>query len=138
MRTFGILGGAAATWHPLATIRYSVRKLNAVKNDVAEKIGFYQHCQKSMDDTFLLSNVVPQDVDNNGDFWNRLEIYCRDLTKKESAYPTYIYNILKITISSAQFNDVRVISGPLWLPGDPPTKLEVKSKYEIMRRHHVM
>ena len=83
----------------------------------------------------MLSNVVPQDVDNNGDFWNRLEIYCRDLTKKGSAYPTYIYNISKITISSAQFDDVRVISGPLWLPGDPPTKLEVKSKYEIMRHH---
>ena len=41
-----------------------------------------QHCQKSMDDTFLLSNIVPQDLDNNSDFWNRLEIYCRDLTKK--------------------------------------------------------
>ena len=39
-----------------------------------------------MDDTFLLSNIVPQDVDNNGDFWNRLEIYCRDLTKKGSTY----------------------------------------------------
>ena len=79
-----------------------------------------------MDDTFLLSNIVPQDVDNNGDFWNRLEIYCRDLTKKGSAYPTYIYKISKITISSAQFDDVRVISGPLWLPGDRPSKLEVK------------
>ena len=51
-----------------------------------------------MDDTFLLSNIVPQDFDNNGDFWNRTEIYCRDLTKK--------------------FSDVRVISGPVWLPLD--------------------
>ena len=48
-----------------------------------------------MNDTFLLSNIVPQDLDNNGDFWNRLEIYCRDLSKR--------------------FNDVRVTSGPLWL-----------------------
>ena len=39
-----------------------------------------------MDDTFLLSNIVPQDVDNNGDFWNRLEIYCRDLTKKVGSF----------------------------------------------------
>ncbi len=37
-----------------------------------------------------------QDIDNNGDFWNRLEIYCRDLTK--------------------EFSDVRIISGPLWKP----------------------
>ena len=37
-----------------------------------------------------------QDFDNNGDFWNRLEIYCRDLTKK--------------------FEDVHVISGPMWIP----------------------
>ena len=95
MKTFGILGGAAATWHPLATIRYSGRTLNTVKNDVAEKVRLYQHCQKSMDDTFLLSNVVPQDVDNNGDFWNRLEIYCRDLTKKGSAYPTYVSTAFK-------------------------------------------
>lgn len=51
-----------------------------------------------MDDTFLLSNIVPQDFDNNGNFWNRTEMYCRDLTK--------------------QFSDVRVISGPLWLPLD--------------------
>ncbi len=69
-----------------------------------------------MDETFLLSNVVPQvkwsyesflllllliafffgqDADNNGDFWNRLEIYCRDL--------------------SMNFADVFVVSGPLWL-----------------------
>ena len=50
-----------------------------------------------MDDTFLLSNVVPQDVDNNGDFWNRLEIYCRDLTKKECIYPgvKYLFNFNK-------------------------------------------
>lgn len=60
--------------------------------------GNNKHCQEAMDDTFLLSNIVPQDFDNNGDFWNRTEIYCRNLTK--------------------QFSDVRVISGPLWLPLD--------------------
>ena len=59
-----------------------------------------------MDDTFLLSNIVPQDFDNNGDFWNRTEIYCRDLTKK--------------------FSDVRVISGPVWLPLDK----EKQEKFE--------
>ena len=27
--------------------------------------GNYKSCQKSMDDTFLLTNILPQDVDNN-------------------------------------------------------------------------
>ena len=63
-----------------------------------------------MDETFLLSNIVPQDFDNNGDFWNRTEIYCRDLTKK--------------------FSDVRVISGPLWLPSDQNSQ-ETTQKGEI-------
>ncbi len=43
-----------------------------------------------------------QDFDNNGDFWNRLEIYCRDLTKK--------------------FSSVHVISGPMWLAKEPTEK----------------
>lgn len=58
--------------------------------------GNNKHCQASMNDTFFLTNVVPQDLDNNGNYWNRLEIYCRNLTDK--------------------FKDVYVISGPLWLP----------------------
>ncbi len=27
--------------------------------------GNYKHCQKSMNDTFYLTNVVPQNMDNN-------------------------------------------------------------------------
>ena len=27
--------------------------------------GNYKHCQNSMDDTFYLTNIVPQDMDNN-------------------------------------------------------------------------
>ena len=27
--------------------------------------GNYKHCQKSMDDTFFLTNIVPQDINNN-------------------------------------------------------------------------
>ena len=53
-----------------------------------------------MDDTFLLSNIVPQDVDNNGDFWNRLEIYCRDLTKKGSACPRDYLNPLYLLFTT--------------------------------------
>ena len=48
-----------------------------------------------MNDTFFLSNIVPQDMDNNAGFWNRFEIYCRDLTKT--------------------FDHVYVISGPLFM-----------------------
>ena len=73
--------------------------------------GNNKHCQRSMDDTFLLSNIVPQDYDHNGDFWNRLEGYCRDLTK--------------------EFDDVRVISGPLWLPSERRRKEEEIEVVEV-------
>eukprot|EP00105_Crassostrea_gigas_P043710 XP_019927858.1 PREDICTED: nuclease EXOG, mitochondrial [Crassostrea gigas] len=52
--------------------------------------------QKAMDDTFYLSNIVPQDIDNNAGFWNRFEMYCRDLAKR--------------------FDNVQVVSGPMVLP----------------------
>ena len=52
--------------------------------------------QESMNETFFLSNILPQDYENNANFWYRLEVFCRNLTKK--------------------FSDVYVISGPLWLP----------------------
>jgi hypothetical protein len=48
-----------------------------------------------------------QDIDNNGDFWNRLEIYCRDLTKT--------------------YSDVHVVSGPIWLPEDNGEEAEQES-----------
>jgi len=58
--------------------------------------GDNKHCQDSMNDTFYLTNIVPQDMDNNGGYWNRLEIWVRGLTE--------------------QYQDVWVVSGPLWLP----------------------
>ena len=61
--------------------------------------GNNKHCQDSMKDTFFLTNIVPQDFDNNGGYWNRLEMWCRDLTKS--------------------YQDVWVISGPLWMPSLP-------------------
>jgi len=60
--------------------------------------GNNKHCPESMRQTFYLTNVVPQDIDNNGNYWNRLEIYCRGLVKR--------------------FKDVWIISGPLFLPED--------------------
>lgn len=51
---------------------------------------------QSMSETFYLSNIVPQNYENNAGFWNRFEMYCRDLTKR--------------------FEDVWIVSGPLFLP----------------------
>lgn len=52
--------------------------------------------QTAMQDSFYLSNIVPQNYENNAGFWNRMEMYCRDLTKT--------------------FSNVYIISGPLMLP----------------------
>ncbi|KAJ1099475.1 hypothetical protein NDU88_004576 [Pleurodeles waltl] len=51
---------------------------------------------QAMAETFYLSNIVPQNYENNSGFWNRVEMYCRDLT--------------------AKFDDVWIVSGPLTLP----------------------
>ncbi|XP_006890711.1 PREDICTED: nuclease EXOG, mitochondrial [Elephantulus edwardii] len=51
---------------------------------------------KAMAETFYLSNIVPQDFDNNAGYWNRIEMYCRELTER--------------------FEDVWIVSGPLTLP----------------------
>nr|XP_015209550.1 PREDICTED: nuclease EXOG, mitochondrial [Lepisosteus oculatus] len=58
--------------------------------------GDNKYSEQSMAETFYLSNIVPQNIENNGGFWNRLEMYCRDLTKR--------------------FDDVWIITGPLVLP----------------------
>uniref|UniRef100_A0A8V5G8D2 Uncharacterized protein n=1 Tax=Melopsittacus undulatus TaxID=13146 RepID=A0A8V5G8D2_MELUD len=51
---------------------------------------------RAMAETFYLSNIVPQNYENNAGFWNRMEMYCRELTER--------------------FEDVWVVSGPLTLP----------------------
>ncbi|XP_008051400.1 nuclease EXOG, mitochondrial [Carlito syrichta] len=58
--------------------------------------GNNKFSSKAMAETFYLSNIVPQDFDNNSGYWNRIEMYCRELTER--------------------FEDVWVISGPLTLP----------------------
>jgi len=62
--------------------------------------GNNKHCQDSMNETFYYTNVVPQDLDNNGNYWNRLEIWCRNLAK--------------------EYQDVWITSGPLWLAVEEP------------------
>jgi nuclease EXOG len=73
-----------------------------------------------MNDTFYLSNIVAQDFDNNGDFWNRFESFGRNLTKK--------------------FNDVRIISGPLWIPILEEDQAEQINKFNgrPLKKHKIM
>lgn len=67
-----------------------------------------------MRDSFKLSNIVPQDYDNNADFWNRMEMYCRDLT--------------------AKFRNVWVTSGPVYLPVDKEDGKRYV-QYQVMKMH---
>ncbi|XP_059520410.1 nuclease EXOG, mitochondrial isoform X6 [Myotis daubentonii] len=58
--------------------------------------GNNKFSSKAMAETFYLSNIVPQNFDNNAGYWNRIEMYCRELTER--------------------FDDVWIVSGPLTLP----------------------
>ncbi|XP_066301396.1 nuclease EXOG, mitochondrial-like [Branchiostoma lanceolatum] len=71
--------------------------------------------QEAMNDTFLLSNIVPQNLQNNAGFWNRFEMYCRDLTSR--------------------FEDVYVVSGPLYLPTQEDEQKVVK--YPVIGENEV-
>ncbi|CAH1776737.1 unnamed protein product [Owenia fusiformis] len=51
--------------------------------------------QVAMDESFYLSNIVPQDLNNNGQFWNKLEMYTRDLVQTKG------------------YSDVWVVTGPI-------------------------
>lgn len=69
-----------------------------------------------MDDSFYLTNIVPQDMNNNCGFWNRLEMYCRKLTNK--------------------YDDVRIFSGPVMIPEkDADGKSYVK--YQVIGKNQV-
>lgn len=54
--------------------------------------------QKAMDDTFLLSNIAPQNSDLNKSAWKELEEKCRRYTN--------------------EYNNVYVYTGPLYIPPD--------------------
>lgn len=71
---------------------------------------------QSMTETFYLSNIVPQNYENNAGFWNRLEMYCRDLTKR--------------------FQDVWIVSGPLVLPEEGPDGKKMVS-YQVIGKDDV-
>lgn len=61
--------------------------------------GAHRRSQDELDETFLLSsNIVPQELSNNGSDWLRLERFAKGLLK--------------------EYSDVWVVSGPLFLPTD--------------------
>ena len=79
--------------------------------------GNNKHDQDAMNETFYLSNIVPQDLDNNANFWYRLEAYCRSLAKR--------------------YSDVYIVSGPLYLPKEENGKKIVKYQVSIVLRSMV-
>ncbi|XP_060679444.1 nuclease EXOG, mitochondrial-like [Hemiscyllium ocellatum] len=77
---------------------------------------------QAMAETFYLSNIVPQNYENNAGFWNRLEMYCRELTQR--------------------YENVWVISGPLTLPvtgtdGKKSVSYQVIGKNEVAVPTHL-
>ncbi|XP_072781402.1 nuclease EXOG, mitochondrial isoform X1 [Taeniopygia guttata] len=78
--------------------------------------------ERAMAETFYLSNIVPQNYENNAGFWNRMEMYCRELTER--------------------FEDVWVVSGPLTLPqtdgdGKKSVTYQVIGKDEVAVPSHL-
>ncbi|MGH0152499.1 UNVERIFIED_CONTAM: hypothetical protein FKN15_042667 [Acipenser sinensis] len=72
------------------------RELEEQRNRMNKVLDEKHREEQSMAETFYLSNIVPQNFENNAGFWNRLEMYCRELTER--------------------FENVWIISGPLTLP----------------------
>ena len=69
--------------------------------------------QKSMDETFYLSNMCPQVGEGfNRDYWAHFEDFCRRLTVR---YPS-----------------VRIVTGPLYLPRKDPADNKWYVKYEMI------
>ncbi|KAG0355420.1 nuclease [Podila minutissima] len=69
--------------------------------------------QNAMDETFYLSNIAPQVGDGfNRDYWAHFENFCRKLTNK--------------------YQDVYVITGPLYLPYQDPVDKKYYIKHEVI------
>ncbi|CAR27492.1 hypothetical protein ZYGR_0I07700 [Zygosaccharomyces rouxii] len=69
--------------------------------------------QKAMDDTFYLTNMCPQVGDGfNRDYWAHLEYFCRQL--------------------AGQYNSVRIVTGPLYLPKKDPVDGKSRVTYEVI------
>ncbi|CCH58376.1 hypothetical protein TBLA_0A05830 [Henningerozyma blattae CBS 6284] len=69
--------------------------------------------QSAMDDTFYLTNMSPQvGAGFNRDYWAHFEYFCRGLTKK--------------------YNDVFIVTGPLYLPKKDPKDGKFRVTYEVI------
>lgn len=69
--------------------------------------------QIAMDDTFYLTNMCPQVGQGfNRDYWAHFEFFCRDLAK--------------------EYNSVRVMTGPLYLPKQDPKDGKFRVTYEMI------
>ncbi|KAK5780922.1 ribonuclease PWA37_003581 [Arxiozyma heterogenica] len=69
--------------------------------------------QNSMDQTFYLTNISPQvGVGFNRDYWSHFEYFCRQLTQK--------------------YNNVRIITGPLFLPKKDEKDGKFRVTYEVI------
>lgn len=76
-----------------------------------------KNSQTAMVETFKLSNIVPQDFENNKGYWNQIEMFTRSLTKT--------------------FEHVYVCSGPLFLPSNMEVKYKVIGKQKIAVPTHL-
>ena len=97
-RTTGVPAGAEDTWLRQATTSTARRPWEIPSTSPTScRRSIIATMQQKWKRIVLLTNIIwIQDLDNNGNYWNRLEIWVRDLTQK--------------------FRDVWVVSGPLWLP----------------------
>ncbi|OWF56352.1 nuclease EXOG, mitochondrial-like [Mizuhopecten yessoensis] len=78
--------------------------------------GDNKHSQEAMSQSFYLSNIVPQNLENNAGFWNRLEMYCRELTQR--------------------YHAVTIFSGPLSLPS-PSDNGKLVVTYPVIGKNQV-
>eukprot|EP00731_Ephydatia_muelleri_P031698 Em0023g205a len=78
--------------------------------------GNYKHSQESMNDTFYLTNILPQDIDNNAGYWNRFENFCRDL--------------------ALRYDEVSIISGPAF-PVQQSTDGKKFVHYDVIGENNV-
>jgi DNA/RNA endonuclease G (NUC1) len=79
--------------------------------------GDHKHSQKAMEETFFLTNVVPQNMSNNANIWYRLERYCRHLVQEK-------------------YRSVEVVSGPLWLAQAGKSGRQ-HVKYDVIGKNNV-
>jgi endonuclease G len=68
--------------------------------------------QKALDETFLLTNMAPQDPGFNRGYWAHVENFVRSLTR--------------------HFDNVYVITGPLYLPEKDLSNEKYYVKYEVI------